>query len=258
MRKILFLVLLGSAGAAAFGQVPDLSHLQGLVDLQARTQVIATIDNLDLLAEAQGRLEDPNLSFGYRALTLGAYYRVLPNLKLGAFYRLQAGARHDNDILPQPVGSPNWQWLDTSTQLENVLMADVSPRFLLPFLPGENWVLMLKSRFIYDTFNQQMSIMARPELTYFLIIDRVPILNASVSYEMYFPLNFGTTTLYQSYPYLTLLWHATPEVGIELSGAYKTTTWSTSDAWKAQGWSDYQTTVNSWTVSLGAVITLTF
>jgi hypothetical protein len=257
MRKILFLVLLGSAGAAAFGQVPDLARLQGAVDLQGRTQVIATIDNLDLLAEGVGRLEDPNLSFGYRALTLGAYYRVLPNLKLGAFYRLEAGARHDNDILPQG-GSPNWTWQNTSQRLESAVMADASPRFLLPFLPGENWVLMLKSRFIYDTFNGQMSVMARPELTYFLIIDRVPILNASLSYEMYFPLNFGTTALYQSYPYLTLLWHATPEFGIELSGAYKTTTWSTSQAWMINGWSNYQATVNSWTVSLGAVITLTF
>jgi hypothetical protein len=137
-------------------------------------------------------------------------------------------------------------------------MLDASPRFLLDFLPGKNWVLMLKSRFIYNTFNEQMSILARPELTYFLVVDRVPILNASLSYEMYFPLNFGTTLLYQSYPYLTLLWHATPEVGIELSGAYKTTTWSTSQSWSALSWSAYTTDVTSWTVSLGAVITLSF
>ena len=101
-------------------------------------------------------------------------------------------------------------------------------------------------------------ILARPELTYFWIVDRVPVLNASLSYEMYFPLNFGTTILYQSYPYLTLLWHATPEVGIELSGAYKTTVWSTSSSWTQAGWDPYSSAVSSWTVSLGAVITLSF
>ena len=222
---ILGLAALFAAAAASAQHVP--AFTQGLVDLQARTQLIATLDSLDLLAEGLGQLNDADLHFGYRSLTLGAYYRVLPNLKLGAFYRLQAGARHDDDVTASTV-TQGWSWADTTGRLENVFMADASPRFLLPFLPGRDWVLMVKSRFLYNTFNDQASIMARPELTYFWIVDRVPILNASLSYEMYFPLNFGTTLIYEGYPYLTVLWHATPEVGIELSGAYKTTVWSTS------------------------------
>ena len=137
-------------------------------------------------------------------------------------------------------------------------MIDASPRFLLGFLPGENWVFMLKTRFAYNTFNSQMSILARPELTYFLIVDRVPVLNATLSYEMYFPLNFGSTLLYQHYPYLAVLWHATPEVGIELGGAYKTTAWSASAEELALHGEQYTVHAKSWVVSLGAVITLTF
>jgi hypothetical protein len=64
--------------------------------------------------------------------------------------------------------------------------------------PGKNWVFMLKGRFLYNTFNSEMSVLARPELTYFLIVDRVPVLNVTASYEMYFPLNFGSTVLYQT------------------------------------------------------------
>ncbi len=137
-------------------------------------------------------------------------------------------------------------------------MVDASPRFLLDFLPGENWVFMLKTRFIYDTFNSQMSILARPELTYFLVVDRVPVLNATVSYETYFPLNFGSTVLYQYYPYITLLWHASPEVGIELGGAYKTTVWSASAEELRISGAEYSVYASGWVVSLGAVITLTF
>jgi len=140
-------------------------------------------------------------------------------------------------------------------------MLDVSPRFQLGFLPGANWVLMLKGRYLYNAWNGQMSIMARPELTWFWIKDRDPFLNISLSYEMYFPLNFGTTLIYQSYPYLSLLYHATPELGIELAGAYKTTVWSTSTSWATAAggsWGSYSTPITSWEFSLGVVYTPSF
>jgi hypothetical protein len=73
---------------------------------------------------------------------------------------------------------------------------------------------MLKGRYLYDAWNGRMSIMARPELTWFWIRDRDPFINISLSY-----------------PYVTVLWHATPDLGIELAGAYKTTVWSTSASW---------------------------
>jgi hypothetical protein len=181
---------------------------------------------------------------------------VLPNLKIGAFYRLQAGALHDDDVIAVPAAPVDWAWNDTSGRLESILMVDVSPRVQLPFLPGENWILMIKGRMIYNTLNGQASILARPGLTWFWIVDRQPLLNVSLNYEMYFPLNFGTTPVYQAYPYLTLLWHAAPELGIELGGAYKTTIWSTSQGWRDRGWTEYAIPVTSWVVSLGAVIQL--
>jgi hypothetical protein len=232
----------------------------GVVDLQARTALIMNWDNVDFFVEGLGAQNDvdPTARFS-ESLTLGAYYRVLKNLKVGAFYRLEAGALHDDDWVPHVPSPPGWFWQDTSSRLEQLLMFDVSPRFLLPFLPGRDWVLLLKARYIYDTWNGEQSILAQPELTWFLIVDRVPILNISASYALYFPLNFGTPPLYESYPYLTVLWHMSPALGLELAGAYRTTVWSPSQSVLQSGESiagAFPVYFSSWVLSLGLVVTL--
>jgi hypothetical protein len=258
MKRGVFIVALAAAAAVGAGAQHLPVFPQGVVELQSRAQLVANSGRWDILAELVGKvheLDSPLRSF--ESVTLGGYYRVVPNLKVGALARLQAGARHDEDLLAD-TGTNNLAWADASSRLEGVLMLDASPRIQLDFLPGGNWVLMLKGRYLYNTWNGQMSIMARPELTWFWIQDRDPFLNISLSYELYFPLNFGSTPIYQSYPYLTLLWHATPEVGIELAGAYKTTVWSTSTSWVAAGWGTYSAPENSWAFSLGVVYTPSF
>jgi hypothetical protein len=258
MKSRVFLALFLASSAAALAQhIPTFK--QDLLDLQGRTQLIADFGSFDVLAEVLGQYRVDENALGLHAVTLGGYYRALANLKIGAFYRLQAGARHDASVVEDAARPAGWGWADTSSLPESILMLDASPRFLLPFLPGGNWVLMLKGRFIYSTYENEMSILARPELTWFWMLDRLPLLNVSVSYEMYFPLNFGSTLIYQSYPWLSLLWHVTPDWGIELAGAYKRTIWSTSpNLPAADGWTAYTSAVNSWVVSLGVVITLGF
>ena len=232
---------------------------QGDVELQSRAQLVANFGSWDLLAELLGRLPDEDTPLRpMESATVGAYYRVVPNLKVGALARVQAGVRHDNDLLPADIATGDFSWRDSSDRAEGVLMLDASPRFQLGFLPTGNWVFMLKNRLLYNTFNGQASVMTRPELTWFWIRDRDPFLNLSLSWEIYFPLGWGTTTVYQNYPYLTALWHATPDFGIELSGAYKTTVWSTSSAWAAAGGNSYSVAVQSWVVSLGVVYTPSF
>jgi len=254
-RSVLIVALLTAAATWAVAQAHVPIFTQGDVELQSRAQLVANIGSWDVLAELADRLHDLDTPLhSFESVTVGGYYRVIPNLKVGALYRIQAGARHDDDVLANFVTN-QWDWSDTSRRLESVLMLDATPRFQLGFLPGANWVLMLKGRYLYNTWNGQMSVMARPELTWFWIQDRDPFLNISLSYELYFPVNFGTTIIYQSYPYLTILWHAAPEIGIELAGAYKTTVWSTSASWAAALWSPYSTPVNTWAFSLGVVYT---
>ena len=148
----------------------------------------------------------------------GAYYRLHSNLKAGVFYTLQRGARHDDDWIDL---DPGWEWLDTRGRTEHVLALDVSPRFQLSFLPGRNWVLMLKTRYRYDTHGSEHTLILRPGLTYFLLVDRNPVLNLSFNYGLYFPLNFGSTLIYGHAPYVTVLWHIGPSVKLELSGTYR-------------------------------------
>ena len=263
MKKVAVFAFLVFASAGAFSQPYIPVAPKGLVELQGRTQVIANFGAVDLLLEALGRTEyvNPTLQ-SFESLTLGGYYRLLKNLKIGALYRLQAGAHHDDDWTHQVVTSGiAWGWNNTNTRLEHLFMLDASPRFLLDFLPGRNWVLMLKGRYIYTTYQNEMSILAQPSLTWFWVQDRVPILNVSLSYDAYFPLNFGDTTVYESYPYLTVLWHATPDLGIELSGAYKTIAWSSSQnpGFASNGGLPYNPVYfSTWVVSFGIVYSLNF
>ncbi len=251
------LILAGVLAALAAGPV-FASHIpvfpQGLLELDGRLAAILTTRHFDPLLELQGRLEDANHQFRYRALTAGSYLRLHRNLKVGAFYRLQAGARHDDDWIAVSTGT-GWAWRDTRSRLEQVLILDVSPRFLLDFLPGRNWVLMLKGRYQFNTFNLHHSILAQPTLTYFLMHEREPLLNFSLSYGLYFPLNFGSTLIYEHSPYAQLLYHLTRTVKLELTGAYRTVLWSTSRDVRVNTGATYTLPQHTFVLGLGVLLT---
>ena len=254
MRTGSFLLLAALVSAPCFADnLPSAPN--GTLELEGRTAFILQSGSFDFLADITGRLEDAGMTFQYRALTIGGYYRPLKNLKVGAFYRLQAGVRHDDDWVSNPSPLP-WSWQSTVGRFENELMLDASPRFLLDFLPGRSWVLMLKGRYIYNTFENQQSIVARPELTFFWLVDRQPFMDFSAAYEAWFPLNYGTTLMYESYPWVGVHYHLTPELMLELGGSYKATAWSSSQQWLAAGNNPYQVTYSRWVASLGVVYIL--
>jgi hypothetical protein len=227
----------------------------GVVEFESRTALLMDLGRFDPLIDLEGRFEDENLEFRYRSLTAGAYIRLLKNLKVGAFYQIQQGARHDDDWI-QSTGV--WEWVDSRNRTEQVLILDVSPRFLLDFLPGRNWVFAVKNRYEYNTFNGQHSLLVRPGLTYFLIRNREPLVNFSLNYGLYIPLNFGETFLYEHGPYLEVLYHLNRNIKLELTGAYKTVIWSTSDAYWSWGWDNYAVPNRSFVVGLGVLFPLSF
>jgi hypothetical protein len=137
-----------------------------------------------------------------------------------------------------------------------VLILDASPRFLLPFLPGRDWVLQVKSRYLLNFWNLQQSLLLRPELTWFRIVDRRPVLNLSLAYGLYFPLNFGETLIYEHGPYLALLYHVSPAIQLELSASYPVRIWTTSPDVITAGETPYQKALGRLELGLGLLLRL--
>jgi hypothetical protein len=83
---------------------------------------------------------------------------------------------------------------------------------------------------------------------------RNPLLNLSLNYGLYFPLNFGSTLIYEHAPYVTVLRHVGPPVKLELSGTCRSLTWSTSDDAAADGF-DYQIADRRFVLGAGILFT---
>jgi hypothetical protein len=226
-----------------------------VIEIHSRTSLLMDLGRIDPLVELEGRFEDSNLEFRYRSLTAGAYFRPLKNLKAGAFYRIQQGARHDDDWIEPSVDV--WEWVDSRSRTEQVLIVDISPRFLFDFMPGQNWVFSVKNRYRYNTFNDQHSLLVRPGLTYYLLRSRDPVLNLSLNYGLYIPLNFGDTFLYEHTPYLSALYHLNRNVKLELTAAYRTVIWSTSDDSWVNG-DTYAVANRSFVVGFGVLFPVSF
>jgi hypothetical protein len=228
---------------------------EGVVEFGGRSALLMDVGRFDPLVELEGRLEDTDHEFRYRALTAGSYYRLHKNLKAGAFYRLQWGARHDDDWIET---GGTWEWEDSRDRAEQVLMLDLSPRFLFDFLPGENWVFGVKNRYMYNTFNNQHSLLVRPGLTYFLMRNREPLLTFSINYGFYIPLNFGEKFFYEHEPYLSVLYHLNRNVKLELTGAYRIVTWSSSEESLADDGFHYTETYKAFVLGFGVLFPVSF
>jgi len=248
----LFVVVLGVAAVSAdhFPSIPA----DGF-EIQGHSRFFYYRDEISTMVEYIGRFEEPDLDFGYQSLTLGGYYRLHENVKAGAFYRVQAGARHDDDWVDT---SPGWEWTDTSDRFEHLAILDLTPRFLVEFLPGANWVAAVKNRYAYNFFNGQQTLLVRPGLTWFWVVDREPVLNVSAQYATYFSLNFGDRAWYQHGPYLNVLYHVLPWLQIDASVAYQAVYWSESADFRASHPNEsYPSNVyRPWTLDLGAIVTL--
>lgn len=238
--------------------IPD-----AVTEFQGRVALFLNTRWFDPMLEVQGKIEGAANDFRYRGLTVGSYVRPLPNLKLGVFYRMQAGVRHDDDWIATGDADLPWAWQDTTARIEHELIADVSPRFLLPFLPGKDWVFMLKTRYTLSSYDLEQTLMVRPTLTWFLLVDREPLLSLALAYGLYFRLDttdLAATVLYQHTPYFEVLWHVAPSVALELTGSWKSVSWRASqdlvDSGEPIPDGTFPLTYRASVIGLGVVVTL--
>jgi hypothetical protein len=140
-------------------------------------------------------------------LTIGSRYRLDRNFKIGTFISRRQGLRHDDDWV---LNSSNvWAWINTNNRAENVAILELSPRFLMPFLPGQKWVFEFRIRGERNLENDQNTLKLKPALTYFWFHEGAPLMNFFLQYEAYLPLNYGTETLYQTWIYTGFSFHWT-------------------------------------------------
>jgi len=191
-----------------------------------------------------------------RSVLLGSYYRLADNLKVGAFYLAQEGDRHDEDWIKGADGT--WQWANTNSRLENLFVLDASPRLMLGFLPGERWVGELKTRYFYNFFDSEQSLVLRPGLTYFWLKGGAPFLDFFLQYEMWFPLNFGHKTIYEDWAYLGALYHLADYAQLGGYVAYKQQFWSSTDAYSGLTGNSYVVEGDSTVIGLLAVFQFGF
>lgn len=222
------------------------------VDLEGRAAMMATAGKFNPYVELKGTFHGDDKEFRYSSITAGTYFRTVDWLKIGAFYKLQKGARHLEDW-QFDAGPPDTHWWnETSDRFEHLLYFDATPRFLLPRLPGKNWIAPLKFRYFYNFTNGDHSLLIRPGLTYVFMPDRKPLLNLTLNYNLYFALNRGDIPLYSHGPYLTVLGHINDWIKVEGKISYRYSVYFKEDS---GSW-----TLNSkrFTVGFGVIFTPVF
>lgn len=141
----------------------------------------------------------------------------------------------------------DWFWLNTNSKPEHSAIGDITFRYRLDLLPGENWVFELKNRALYtcytdtryasrDNWGQhsdavaEMKYIVRPGLQYFWLDGDRPFVTFFAQYEAHLALNFGNRRLVESWAYLGFLYHFSEEVAVGMNLAFAQWWWSEFDS----------------------------
>ena len=245
----LFFAIVLPGGAAHLPKIPKTAF-----EIHTHGRLFFALENLSFMLEYVGRFEEADMEFRYQSFALGGYYRLHPNIKLGAFYKLQLNARHDDDWVKLPEGG--WEWIDASERFEHLGMVDLTPRIALDFLPGKNWVASLKSRYEYNFTQSLHTLLVRPGLSFFWVLDRQPFLNFALQYALYLSLNFGEVPWYRHGPYFNVLFHLSENILLDVGVSRQWLYWTESEDF-LEGHPNENYTRNiyePWIVDLGFIL----
>ena len=235
----------------SLSQIHSWTYTESSFDVEGRVALMANAGRFNPYMEMKGKFHGQEMGFRYSSISAGSYFKIAPWLKLGAFYRLQSGARHLDDWR-FTAGPPDkhW-WIDTKSRFEHMVYFDATPRFRLQWMPGKNWVAPIKIRYFYNFTEDLHSLLIRPGLTYVIMPDREPVLNLSLNYNLYFALNSGEIPLYSHGPYLSVLGHVNDWLKLEGRASYKYSIYSKNGgSWILNS--------SKFTVGLGVIFTPDF
>jgi hypothetical protein len=226
IRTTAKLFLFALLAPAAFGAPAPSAPRGRLPEYEASARVSGRAGKLEPLLDLTERWQFEGQRPS-RALMLGSYGRVHRNLKLGVFYRVQSGMRHDDDWINNGAGA--WFWRPTTNRPENVVVLDATPRASL----GGQFTGALKVRYEHNFFNGQRTLKLEPEVAWFWLDGLSPKATIFLRHGTYIPLNFGTRSYYERWWYLAGLWHPSEMVSVGPSVALRDAVWTTSSAYNA-------------------------
>ncbi len=188
-------------------------------------------DKIDGLTSLERSSQIDNRSRG--EFRLGGRYRLHQNLKVGLFYLNQWGHREDDDWLKVAPGVNGWLWRDVDSVHIDIIEAEVYPRFLLDFLPGERWVFEFRNTLQTKLHTGMRLWHIRPGLTYFWFKDGSPYMNISLRYGQYNRLTLKNgITEYRREVYLNFLRHITRKLKFNINFSQGKTYWGPSKDFK--------------------------
>jgi len=245
IRKFFLLCLFSSSAYAVPTAPPPISS--GLVP-EGNLRLFLNHDPYSVYTEFTAAAETDQRSF--KAVTLGGYYQAIQNLKLGAFYRIAYGLRHNEDWMSM---NGKWSWADTNSRGESLWILDATPKATLGFISMDHWVAELKTRLINNIFDHEQTLFLRPGLTYFWLKDQQAFLNFFLQYEMQFPLNYGTSTINEQWLYFGALYRLLSDLDVGAYTALKWETWDSPAVYLAKGGTPFSLTAQSYVLGLVAV-----
>lgn len=227
----LSILLAGAASAAP----PEPASSRGYpAEYEAALRAFGKSGRWEPMGELVGHLRFEGRQPG-RDLSLGSYYRAAGPLKVGAFLRLQSGARHDDDWEKNARGV--WEWMDAGDRTEPVLVLDATPRAALE---SAGLLGALKSRFEANLFNGEKALRLEPELSWFWMQGLSPKAHFALRYEAVLALNFGSRALREQWVYLSALRHGPGALVIGPHVALGEQVFEASRAFRAAGGASYR------------------
>jgi len=210
MLKIFTILVLFNCAFTHAAIAPKRSYNEG-IHYKGSVRYFHSLKKINFMGEATHATEVVNRTT--KALTLGTRYRAFKNLKLGLFFSQRYGIWHDRDWIKKS----KWIWRENDSRGEFNSILELSPRAMLDFIPGKNWIFEGRVRWEHNFHEQHDTIIVRPGLSYFWFLKGEPFMNFFAQYEIHHPLNYGNASIRENWAYFGILKHINPHFSVGLT-----------------------------------------
>jgi hypothetical protein len=237
-------ITISIANSFAHDHVPILNTLKNPV-LETQLRVFKKLGNDSVWLELINR--DETQTEPFKSFTLGYRYRLNQNWKVGIAYSHRYGVRHDDDWIWR---AGEWVWRDTKNrQTPTAIFETIYRRYLL-VLPGTNiFEARLRAEGQLDDGKQLARL--RYGINKFIKPFKGKQTILFLKHELYSPLNYGKTLIYENWIYLGVSQQVSKRTFVMLNLAYAKTTWSDTIDFRLRENETYQDSIERKVIQVG-------